>query len=83
MKACEDMTTTGGRFSRQHAELQIASNRDGFVEMSGGAGGPIDAPSYIAAGGCNSTMFYGVRGPLPRQSDIKRDSCACGAGAIQ
>lgn len=83
MKVCEDMTTTGGRFSRQQAELQIASDRDGFVEMSGAAGGPIDAPSYIAAGGCNSTVFYGVRGLLPRQSDIKRDSCVSGEGAIQ
>lgn len=70
----EDMSTTAGRFSRQVAEHRMA-HPGAFALFCNLAGGPLDAPDFIAAGACDSTAFRsGLGRPLAHPSLVMRES---------
>ena len=69
----EDMSTTAARFSRQVVEHRIA-HPEPFPLFCSAAGGPLDAPDFIAAGACDSTAFRsGLGRPLAHPSLIMRE----------
>ena len=69
----EDMSTTAGQFCRQVAEHRMA-HPGAFALFSSAAGGPLDAPDFIAAGACDSTAFRsGLGRPLAHPSLIMRE----------
>lgn len=70
----EDMSTTAGRFSRQVVELRIV-HPGALGMLSSASGGPLDAPSFIAAGACDSTQFRtGLGRPIAHQSLVMREA---------
>ena len=69
----ESMSTTSGQFSRQLVEMRIA-HPGSFSMLCCASGGALDAPDYMAAGGCNSTQFKNGAGKaMPRQSLTQRE----------
>jgi hypothetical protein len=65
-------TTTSGRFQRQMAESQCQPGY--FIFFSEGSGGPIDAPSDIPAGCCNSVQWKnGLGKNIPAITTFSRD----------
>jgi hypothetical protein len=67
------LSTTAGRFSRQVVEFQIA-HPGAYDMLCSASGGPLDAPSFIAAGACDSTQIRtGLGLQVARQSLVLRE----------
>lgn len=72
MEHHEPMSTTGARWARQCAARAMGCTHRGLPLLGDSAGGPLDAPQYLAAGSCNSVEWGTVRGPLAHQTEIER-----------
>lgn len=68
----DSMTTTAGAFSRQCVEFQMHNDGNAHKLVSEAAGGPIDAPNYIASGSVNSLDSKNTKGPIPSIGMIQR-----------